>query len=279
MTKLAFKQVDVFADVPFHGNPLAVVFGADDLTQSEMQEIANWTNLSETAFFQSSDKADYRLRIFTPRAELPFAGHPTIGSAHAAREKGLVSPERNSIVQECISGLVPMTIEDDVIMARVPVARVLDKSMDVGRLQGCIGAGGADPMIVDVGPHWMVARIDSVDALYSLPINFADLAQWNQNTGTVGLNVYAVDKQGQVHVRSLAPNDGIPEDPACGSGNAAVAVHIETTGQSENTGKSYTARQGRALGRDGRIKVRIADNNEIYIGGQSVTVIDGEIGI
>jgi PhzF family phenazine biosynthesis protein len=277
MTTLAFKQVDVFTNVPFNGNPLAVVLDADGLTLSEMQKIANWTNLSETVFFQSSDTADYQLRIFTPRAELPFAGHPTIGSAHAAREKGLISPERNSIVQECKAGLVPITISDEVFMARVPVARVLEEPLDSSRLRGCIGADGAEPMIIDVGPHWMVARVDSVDTLYSLSIDFADLAQWSQSTGATGLSIYAVDKQQQVHVRSLAPNDGIPEDPVCGSGNAAVAVHVEATEQSEKTGRSYTASQGQALGRDGRVEVRIANNNEIFIGGQAVTVIDGRI--
>src|SRR5688572_32160448 len=112
MKTLSFRQVDVFTDKPFLGNPVAVVIGADALDSEQMQRIACWTNLSETTFLLKSDLADYRLRIFTPRQELPFAGHPTIGSAHAALEAGFV-PKKPKLVQECGAGLIDLTIEED----------------------------------------------------------------------------------------------------------------------------------------------------------------------
>src|SRR5262245_4070174 len=112
MASLRFKQVDVFTAKPFLGNPVAVVIGAEELDTAAMQRIANWTNLSETTFLLASKKGDYRLRIFTPRHELPFAGHPTIGSAHAALESGFVS-KKKKLVQECGAGLIELAVEDD----------------------------------------------------------------------------------------------------------------------------------------------------------------------
>ena len=113
MKSYQFKQVDVFTDRPLRGNPVAVVLGADGLTAGDMQRLATWTNLSETTFVLSPTRAeaDYRLRIFTPKGELPFAGHPSIGSAHAALESGLVEPQRSHFVQECEAGLLPVRVE------------------------------------------------------------------------------------------------------------------------------------------------------------------------
>jgi len=123
--QLAFKQVDVFTDRPFLGNPVAVVIGAEGLDAQTMQRIAGWTNLSETTFLLKSEVADYRLRIFTPRQELPFAGHPAIGSAHAALESGFV-PKKNSLKQECGAGVIELTVEDKRLFLRGPQARIGD---------------------------------------------------------------------------------------------------------------------------------------------------------
>ena len=123
-TRFRFKQVDVFTDTPFKGNPVAVVIGAEELDTQSMQRIACWTNLSETTFVLKSEKADYRLRIFTPRQELPFAGHPTIGSAHAALESGFV-PRKKRLVQECAAGLIELS------------AKMMDASFSRGRPRRC----------------------------------------------------------------------------------------------------------------------------------------------
>jgi PhzF family phenazine biosynthesis protein len=149
MANLSFKQVDVFTNKPFLGNPVAVVIGAEDLDTAEMQRIANWMNLSETTFLLPSSKADYRLRIFTPRQELPFAGHPTIGSAHAALESGFVS-KKSTLKQECGAGILELTVEDGEIFVRGPQARISDARRTL--------PFASKLLRIDVGPVWVVAR-------------------------------------------------------------------------------------------------------------------------
>ena len=275
MPEHPFKQVDVFTQEPFQGNPLAVIFDADSLTGTHMQRIARWTNLSETVFVQSSDKGDYRLRIFTPRTELPFAGHPTIGAAHAAREAGIVLEEKTDFIQDCKAGPIPLRVEDDFILARVPRPKIkgLPSASILTDVFG--GAPLVEPMLVDVGPVWATTRLADASRLYGLEIDFVTMAAFNVESSSIGVNLYALDN-GEIHVRSFAPADGIPEDPVCGSGNAAVGAHIKATGFDAEIGRSYTARQGSALGRDGRIRVRL-DGEDVFIGGNSVTVVNGAI--
>lgn len=273
-----FKQVDVFTDEAFRGNPVAVVFGADLMTDAEMQAIAGWTNLSETTFVQNSKKADYRLRIFTPRSELPFAGHPTVGSAHAIREANAKLGSKTELVQECAAGLVPIRVDGNGgILARVPTPKILAFRIDEPLLEEAMGETGCvEPRVVDVGPKWMVTRLESFDDLYALKVDVPRLTALSRKTGAVGINVYALDAENQVHVRSFAPAAGIVEDPVCGSGNAAVAAHIRATGMDDVVGTEYVARQGAALGREGRVQVRL-NGIDVYIGGSCVTAIDGQI--
>jgi len=280
MATLKFKQIDVFTGVPFLGNPVAVVFGADGLSDDQMARIAHWTNLSETTFVQKSEKADYRLRIFSPGRELPFAGHPTIGSAYAAREAGLVPADVNSLVQECKAGLIPLSVENDgMIFARVPDPTFVNGAPTRDELAGALGTGEVmDLSIVNVGPVWMVTQVADLDTLYAMDINNDRVARISRKIGATGVCAFALDDQRTVHVRALAPAVGIAEDPVCGSGNACVGAHIRATGLRDTVGETYTARQGRALGRDGYIHVRIPDD-QIQIGGQAVTVIDGEISV
>jgi PhzF family phenazine biosynthesis protein len=273
-----FKQVDVFTGEAFRGNPVAVVFGADLMTDTEMQSVAAWTNLSETTFVQSSRKADYRLRIFTPRSELPFAGHPTVGSAHAIREANARLGGKKELVQECAAGLVPIQIEGNGdILARVPTPKILALDVEDRPLREALGEfRWADPKVVDVGPKWMVTRLETFDDLYSLSVDGSLLTNLSHRLGAVGINVYALDDENQVHVRSFAPAVGVTEDPVCGSGNAAVAAHIRASKLDEVVGREYVARQGAALGRDGRVHVRL-NGIDVYIGGSCVTAIDGQI--
>lgn len=273
-----FKQVDVFTGEAFRGNPVAVVFGADLMTDREMQSVAAWTNLSETTFVLSSRKADYRLRIFTPRSELPFAGHPTVGSAHAIREANARLGGKREMVQECAAGLVPIQVEGNgEILARVPTPKILALRVEDRSLRDVMGEfDWADPKVIDVGPKWMVTRLESFDDLYRLSINSDGLADLSRRIGAVGINVYALDAENQVHVRSFAPAAGIKEDPVCGSGNAAVAAHIRASKLDDIVGSDYVARQGAAVGRDGRVHVRL-NGIDVYIGGNCVTAIDGQI--
>lgn len=269
---MKFKQVDVFTDKPFLGNPVAVIIGADGLDTETMQRIARWTNLSETTFLQKSASADYRLRIFTPRQELPFAGHPTIGSAHAALEAGFV-PRKKRLVQECGAGLIELSVEDDGrIFLKGPRARV-------ERLQGPIPSIPLAPasavMKIDVGPVWVVAEMSDAGALAALKPDMAALAQWSESMRVTGATVFApsTDSISQIHVRSFAPAHGIPEDPVCGSGNLSVAVFA-----GNRLGDSYVARQGMQLGRDGRVSVRIG-KDAVEIGGHAVTCVEGTLNL
>ena len=265
---MKFKQVDVFTERPFLGNPVAVVIGAEGLDTATMQRIAGWTNLSETTFLLKSDKADYRLRIFTPRQELPFAGHPTIGSAHAALESGFVS-RKAGLKQECGAGILDLTVEDNWIYVRAPQPKLtrLDKPTPWGKA-----------LRVDVGPVWIVAELEDAAALAALEPDMAAIAELSRSLEATGVTLFAraEDGRSEIQVRSFAPLHGVPEDPVCGSGNISVAAYLRFLQEIEDLGSPYLARQGMRLGRDGRISVRVTER-DIYIGGRAVTCIDGTL--
>ena len=295
MRTVRFKQVDVFTARPFlcHflGNPVAVILDAEGMTAEQMARVAAWTNLSETTFVLPSSRASYRLRIFTPRAEIPFAGHPTIGSAHAVREAGLVPSGARELVQECAAGLIPLSVAaDGAITARVPRPRL--SPFPAGRLLNqALGTAAQDPRIVDVGPRWIVADVANAETLRRLAVDLRAIAALNRETDTTGVTVYAATGEGVeagVEVRSFAPLHGIDEDPVCGSGNACVGAHLRATGGiARFPGGRYRARQGAALGRAGEIQVIVAEigggegdgdgDGDVSIGGAANTVIDGTI--
>jgi len=285
MRTVRFKQVDVFTARPFLGNPVAVILDAQGLSDDEMARIAAWTNLSETTFVLPSARASYRLRIFTPRAELPFAGHPTIGSAHAVREAGLC-PADSPLVQECTVGLIPLAVDKDgAIAARVPPAR-LTPFPHAAALGELLGTSVTDPRVVDMGPRWIVAGVGRVEVLRGLTPDLSAMADLDRRTDTTGVTVYAIDDDrgaASVELRSFAPLHGIPEDPVCGSGNASVGAYLHATvGLARFPDGRYLARQGAAVGRAGEIQVSVnasagGDSPEIRIGGRAVTVIEGTI--
>jgi PhzF family phenazine biosynthesis protein len=259
------------------------VVDAEGLATVQMQGLASWTNLSETVFLlpPTQPAASYRVRIFTPRAELPFAGHPTIGSAHAALEVGLMQPGR-SMAQECGAGVLPLRVEETEggrwIFVEAPQPR-LTAWDDVGALQAALGASvnsATPPVVVDVGPRWVVAAMDPQD-LRALEPDMAALASVYLHAGATGVTVFALGGADcAVSVRSFAPAEGIPEDPVCGSGNISVAAFLRQAGLLKETGDTYTASQGRELGRDGRVRIKVTPE-AIQLGGQAVTVIEGEI--
>ena len=290
MPSLAFKQVDVFTERPFFGNAVAVILGADALDTNRMQRIAAWTNLPETTFVlqPTTDAADYRLRIFTPAGELPFAGHPTIGSAHAVLESGFVVPSSGGLRQECTAGVLPLTVEGSGpgrrIFVRAPATSIVRDctglSDTISAALGTSIVANPAPMAIDVGPVWLVAYIEDTDAIRRMQPDMAAVTQLSRDLGLQGITVFSLDADGDAaaHVRTFAPIAGTPEDPVCGSANATIAAYLAETGLIEETGNTYVVSQGTELGRDGRIFVRVEDEGRsIVFGGCAVTAIDGRI--
>jgi PhzF family phenazine biosynthesis protein len=273
--------VDVFTRTPFRGNPVAVVLDASGLEPADMQRIAAWTNLSETTFVlgTTNENSGYRLRIFTPRAELAFAGHPTIGSAHAVLEAGLISPRAGCFTQECAAGILDMNRDgDNVIWVRAPAAKAKGvPEHEIGRLERALSHPvGAKPLLVDVGPVWLIADLGAARSIDALSPDMKILSDMSLAIGASGVTVFGKSSHGgaAMHVRSFAPVHGIPEDPVCGSGNVAVAVYLARTGNPFGAG--YVARQGMNLGRDGRVSIRI-EGEDVFLGGNAVTCVEGAL--
>jgi PhzF family phenazine biosynthesis protein len=288
MQTLQFKQVDVFTQQPFLGNPVAVVIGATGLATQEMQRIAAWTNLSETTFVlpPSSGQADYRLRIFTPKQELPFAGHPTVGSAHAVMESGFALPRGGKLLQECLAGLIELAVEETEIGKRIrvqaPKAKASRLTDNHNRLLasglGAVCDSNDPPLRVDVGVVWLVANVGDAGTVAGLKPNLDALLKVSSETQATGVTVFGRSNDGHsaLHVRSFAPALGVPEDPVCGSGNASVAAFLLDAGKLNDFGYEYVARQGMQVGRDGQVAVRI-DGERIWVGGYAVTCVDGNL--
>jgi len=293
-----FKQVDVFTSVPFKGNPLAVVFDADALDTDQMRAIAHWTNLSETTFLlkPSDPAADYRVRIFTTRGELPFAGHPTLGTAHALLESGYQPKQAGKLVQQCGVGLVELEAlpeADGAWAFAAPPARVTPLAEDrYAALSTALRSESIDfsatPCAVDNGAPWLVVRVDSARECLALEPDAAALADMVSSVNTHGLAVYGPHDAGgpatfEVRCLMAGGSFGIGEDPVTGSANAALAGLLSA--QQLRPGARYSVRQGTALGRAGQVRVHYDDarpegdplraRGKTWIGGPSVTIIDG----
>jgi len=279
---LPFLQLDVFAAAPGLGNPLGVVFDADDLDAATMQAIAAWLNLSETTFVlrATSTEADYRLRIFTPRQELPFAGHPSVGTAHAVLARGLVAPLDGRLVQECAAGRLPLRIDGDgaqrTIHVRAPrgVEREAPADAALASLRGA-PLGAVRPALIDNGPRWWCIELTDEATVRGLAPDLPAMAAANRADGSVGVAVYA-HCTGQPHalvVRAFVPADGIPEDPVTGSANAAIGAWLHANGALP--ARRFLGSQGREVGRDGVVEIAVDDDGEVWIGGLTQTVIEG----
>jgi PhzF family phenazine biosynthesis protein len=282
-----FKQVDVFTAVPFKGNPLAVVFDADGLDDTQMQTIARWTNLSETTFLVTSTEptADYRVRIFTTHGELPFAGHPTLGTAHALLESGYQPKVPGKLIQQCGAGLVELRAQEgDAWAFAAPPARVTPLPADLyatltAALQSDAVDFSAPPCGIDNGAPWLVVRVASAADCLDIKADAATLARVVEAVGAHGVAVYGphdADGPATFEVRCLmvGGNLGVGEDPVTGSANAALAGLLSA--QQRRPGLAYTVRQGTVIGRAGQVSVRYDDAaGQTWIGGSSVTVVDG----
>ena len=284
-------QVDVFTNRPGFGNALAVVLDGDGIDDVSMQRFAAWTNLSETTFLlpPTDDRADYHVRIFTPRQELKFAGHPSVGSAFAALHAGMLTPKDGKLVQQCGAGLLPLRVEGNngnwKVHVRAPDAQQRKASDDDLRLlqpifPGLDQSARERAVIIDNGPSWWIVALPDETSARSLVPNLAAMARLCAASGCVGIAVHARTDRGSVEqlvVRAFCPNDGIPEDPVTGSANAAIASVLHGNGELALIGNPYRASQGREMGRDGIVEVSVEDDGAVWIGGESVVVIEGVV--
>jgi PhzF family phenazine biosynthesis protein len=270
-----FRQVDVFAEDPFVGNPVAVVHGADGLTDDEMRLFARWTNLSETTFLlpPTDERADYRVRIFTPVQELPFAGHPTLGTAHAWLEAGGPPARRDVIVQECAVGLVSLRRTTQGLAFKAPPTMrsgPVDEStlQDVAAALGISRTDIIDAQWADNGPGWVAVELASAEAVLAVKPGATDL-----KIGVFGR--HPAGSPEAIEVRAFFPAAaGTVEDPVTGSLNAALAQWLLTSGKAA---APYTASQGTVLGRRGRVHVTTDADGAVWIGGGTHTLISGSV--
>jgi PhzF family phenazine biosynthesis protein len=271
----AFRQVDVFTTTPYLGNPVAVVLDSDGLADADMQRFARWMNLSETTFVlpPTLDGADYRVRIFTPSVELPFAGHPTLGTCHAWLEAGGTPSQTGVIVQECEAGLIPIRQAPGRLeFAAPPLVRSgpVDEPL-VRHIADVLGIDRDDisgAEWADNGPGWVAVLLDSAEAVLALRPGVTDL-----DLGVVG--PYPPGSPEAFEVRAFVPKEGgTDEDPVTGSLNASLAGWLLRTGRAT---APYVASQGTALGRQGRVHIILDDDGTIWVGGGTITCVTGQV--
>jgi PhzF family phenazine biosynthesis protein len=272
-----FRQVDVFTTVPYLGNPVAVVLDGAGLQTSEMQAVARWTNLSETTFVvpPAAAAADYQVRIFTPAIELPFAGHPTLGTCHAWLEAGGTARQPGAIVQECGAGLIHIRrTADGLAFAAPPLLRSgpVEEALvaDVAAQLGIGRAEIVDAQWADNGPGWVAVLLESADAVLALRPGAV-----TRDIGVAG--PYPPRSPHAIEVRAFTPKlERTGEDPVTGSLNASLAQWLLRTGRAH---APYVASQGTALGRRGRVHISADPDGTIWVGGGTVTCVTGQIAL
>jgi len=271
-----FHQVDVFASQSYRGNPLAVVLDAQGLDTATMQHFANWTNLSETTFLLPAQdpRADYKVRIFTGSEEFPFAGHPTLGSAHTWLQAGGVPKSGDYVVQECGAGLVRIKRDAGRLAFAAPPLTRFGAVGDTARQQVARALGIASGDILDAswlvnGPEWIGVLLGSADQVLALVPDPA--AMGNLKMGVIA--PHAPGGDADFEVRTFIPGDAMVEDPVTGSFNAGAAQWLIGSGRAP---ERYVAAQGTVLGRAGRVHVS-AEGGDIWVGGESTTCIQGAV--
>jgi len=272
-----FRQVDVFTDTPYFGNPVAVVLGADGLSDEQMRRFARWTNLSETTFVLTprASAADYPVRIFTPTGELPFAGHPTLGTCHAWLEAGGYPADLEAVVQECEAGLITVrrTLGGDagLAFAAPPLRRsgpVSDEVAErVARALNIARADFVDIAWADNGPGWVAALLASAEAVLAVRPGAVDLG-----IGIAG--PYPDGSPEALEVRVFSPRISSVEDPVTGSLNASLGQWLLASGRIK---APYVASQGTAMGRRGRVHVSCDADGQVWVGGGTVTCVSGTV--
>ena len=286
-----FAQIDVFTAVAGYGNPVAVVLDGDGLDDAAMQRFARWTNLSETTFVlpPTDGAADYRLRIFTPGGELPFAGHPTLGSCFAWLAAGGRPRPGALIVQQCAQGLIPIRRQQTAAGQRLAFAAPPSRRSDpapelLAQVLQALGLQAVQlrrAQLLDNGPVWLTLQLDSAETVLALQPDHAALARLGYKVGVVGMH-QAQPAPALIEVRAFAAPIGVSEDPVTGSLNASLAQWLVEAGE---LAAAYVAAQGTALGRAGRVHVECdtsgptasTGSGQVWIGGDCVRVIQGEV--
>ena len=290
MTTRRFVQLDVFADRPGAGNPLAVVLDGSGLDDATMQAIARWTRLPETTFVfpASSAEASYAIRMFSPRREVPFAGHPSVGTAHAVLQAGLASPRDGLLVQEGIAGLLPLRVQgtgaDRSIAVRTPRASVVEVGDPAANpllrdaLNG-LPAGALPPALVDGGRRWWLAEVQDEAALRNATPDWNAIAALAHGSDSMGVCAYARsnDPSYDLSVRAFVGAPAVFEDAASGAANATLAAWLKSQGALPGQRDHYTVSQGREVGHDARLHLRVDDEGYVWSGGQVQTVVQGQI--
>ena len=294
-----FAQIDVFSAVPGFGNPVAVVLDGAGLDDAAMQRFARWTNLSETTFVlpPTDAAADYRLRIFTPGGELPFAGHPTLGSCFAWLAAVGQPRAAGRIVQQCAKGLVAIRQDGGGRLAfAAPAMQATSPSPTLlAQVAAALGLQAEQvrrAQLLDNGPQWLTLLLDSADTVLALEPDHARLAALGQKVGVAGFHraesatvliakssrearaFGAAQEAPLIEVRAFAAPIGVPEDPVTGSLNASLAQWLIGAGELP---ARYVAAQGTALGRDGRVHVACDADGQVWVGGDCVAVVRGEV--
>lgn len=271
-------QLDVFDSGPLTGNPLAVVLDGSELTTEQMQSFTDWTNLSEATFLlpPSDPEADYRVRIFCPGRELPFAGHPTLGTCHAWLAAGGEPQDPERVVQECGAGLVPIRRDGDLLaFAAPPITRSgpVEAELLADRLSrlGLTDADVVDAAWIDNGPGWMGLLLGSATAVLDVALPTDSLPGFD--VGLIGFHEAGAECAIEVRAFFADARGSVREDPVTGSLNASVAQWLTSTGRLETP---YVAAQGRSIGRAGRIHVGERDG-DVWVGGHSTVVVDGTV--
>jgi PhzF family phenazine biosynthesis protein len=289
MTSRRYAQLDVFAGRPGAGNPLAVVLDGVGLDDDTMQAIARWTRLPETTFVfpATTAEASYGIRIFSPRREVPFAGHPSVGTAHAVLEAGLAAPRGGLLVQEGIAGLLPLRVEGSgptrTIAVRTPRAKVMEiASPEDARLREVLATlplGALPPALMDGGRRWWLAELSDEAALRAATPPWEAIGQLAQFTESMGLCVFA-RSDNPVYFLAVRAWVGAPaqfEDAASGAANATLAAWLASQDALPGNDGRYRISQGREVGHDAIIELYVDGEGDVWSGGRVCSVVDGEI--
>ena len=284
-----YVQLDVFASRPGAGNPLAVVLDAEGLDDASMQAIARWTRLPETTFVFPAQAAgtSYRLRMFSPQKEVPFAGHPSVGTAHALLDAGLIAPHDGFVVQDGIAGKLPLKVTGEgaerTVAVRTPRARVQEiATPDDPRLRDALSGlelGRLPPVLMDGGRRWWLAELASETALRSATPNWEAIIALASATESMGLFVYARSDDPVYHyaVRAFVGAPAQFEDAASGAANATLAAWLASQDALPGNDGHYRISQGREVGHDAIIELQVDEQGEVWSGGRVCSVVSGHI--
>ncbi|MEO8669755.1 MAG: PhzF family phenazine biosynthesis protein [Tahibacter sp.] len=286
LSRFDFLQIDVFAERAGGGNPLGVVVDGSDWSDAAMQAFAHWTGLVETTFLlppTAPDTASYRLRIFTPTREIAFAGHPSVGSAHAALQAGVAQLRDGTLVQECAAGLLTVRSETESGIQRLfveaPQARVLDTpgGLALDAILGASARGRLAPVLVEGGRRWWIAEFADETGVRTYNADYAAIRKLALDSDSLGLCIFARCNNADYDlvVRAFPAGVGIVEDPASGAANGLIAAWLHASEPQGPLARGYRVSQGREIGHDAHIVTRIDANATVWVGGRSHTVVNG----